>query len=84
MKQLTGRTEQVKTGGEKIFQKILVPLGGSKLAECALPYAEELAKGCNTEEVILVSATERVSGRTLAPETQERFQDRSPDTNRSW
>lgn len=45
-----------------MFQKILVPLDGSKLAECALPYAEELAKGCHTEEVILVSVTERVQG----------------------
>ena len=45
-----------------MYKKILVPLDGSKLAECALPYVEELAKGCNTEEVILVSVTERVQG----------------------
>ncbi len=45
-----------------MYKKILVPLDGSKLAECALPHAEELAKGCNTEEVILVSVTERVKG----------------------
>jgi nucleotide-binding universal stress UspA family protein len=46
----------------KMYKKILVPLDGSKLAECALPHAEELAKGCNTEEVTLVSVTERVQG----------------------
>ena len=53
-----------------MFQKILVPLDGSKLAECALPYAEELAKGCNTDEVVLVSVTKRVQGYrpTDAPE----------------
>ena len=45
-----------------MYSKILVPLDGSKLAECALPYAEELAKGCNTVEVILVSVTEPVQG----------------------
>jgi len=45
-----------------MHKKILVPLDGSKLAECALPHAEELAKGCDTEEVILVSVTERVKG----------------------
>lgn len=45
-----------------MYKKILVPLDGSKLAECALPYAEGLAKGCGTEEVILVSVTERVQG----------------------
>ncbi len=48
-----------------MYKKILVPLDGSKLAECALPYVEELAKGCNTEEVILVSVTERVKGYTI-------------------
>jgi len=45
-----------------MFKKILIPLDGSKLAECALPYAEVLAKGCDTEEIILVSVTERIKG----------------------
>jgi nucleotide-binding universal stress UspA family protein len=45
-----------------MYKKILVPLDGSKLAECALPHVEELAKGCDTEEVILVSVTESVKG----------------------
>ena len=45
-----------------MYKKILVPLDGSKLAECALPHVEELAKGCGTEKVILVSVTERVQG----------------------
>ena len=56
-----------------MYQKILVPLDGSKLAECALPHAEELAKGGNTEEVILVSATEQIRGQTRAPEAQEAY-----------
>ena len=56
-----------------MFQKILVPLDGSKLAECALPYAEELAKGDSTGEIILVSITERVSGWTSAPEIEELY-----------
>jgi nucleotide-binding universal stress UspA family protein len=45
-----------------MYKKILVPLDGSKLAESALPHAETLAKGCGTEELILVSVTERVPG----------------------
>jgi nucleotide-binding universal stress UspA family protein len=45
-----------------MYKKILVPLDGSKLAECALPHVEDVAKGCGTEEVILVSVTERVQG----------------------
>jgi nucleotide-binding universal stress UspA family protein len=43
-----------------MYKKILVPLDGSKLAECALPHAEELAKSCYAEKVTLVSVTERV------------------------
>ena len=45
-----------------MYKKILVPLDGSKLAECALPHVEELAGGCDKGEVILVSVTERVQG----------------------
>jgi nucleotide-binding universal stress UspA family protein len=45
-----------------MYKKILVPLDGSKLAECALPHAQELARGCDTAEVVLVSVTERVQG----------------------
>jgi nucleotide-binding universal stress UspA family protein len=56
-----------------MFQKILVPLDGSKLAECALPYVEEIAGGCNTDEVILVSVTERVTGKTSAPDIKEQY-----------
>ncbi len=56
-----------------MFQKILVPLDGSKLAECALPYAEEIARGCDTDEIILVSVTERLVGKTFAPEIQEQY-----------
>jgi nucleotide-binding universal stress UspA family protein len=56
-----------------MYKKILVPLGGSKLAECALPHAEELAKGCGNGEVMLISVTEQVQGRTRAPEAQELY-----------
>jgi nucleotide-binding universal stress UspA family protein len=47
-------------------------LDGSKLAECALPHVEGLAKACTTGEVVLVSVTERVQGfRVLEGEGQE-------------
>ena len=49
-----------------MYKRILVPLDGSKLAECALPHAEELAKGCHTEEIFLISVTEQVRGRAQA------------------
>jgi len=47
---------------EKMYQKIMVPLDGSKLAECVLPHVEKLATSCGTEQVILVSVTERIVG----------------------
>jgi nucleotide-binding universal stress UspA family protein len=56
-----------------LYNKILVPLDGSKLAECALPYVEDLAKGYGAEEVILVSVTEQVRAHTQAPEAGELY-----------
>ena len=44
-----------------MYKKVLVPLDGSKLAECALPHAEEIASKCGAE-VMLVSVTERIQG----------------------
>ena len=56
-----------------MYKRILVPLDGSKLAECALPHVEELAKSCATEEVFLISVTEQVRGQTRAREAYERY-----------
>lgn len=54
-----------------MFERILVPLDGSKLAECALPYTETLAKNCSTTEVILISVTEKISGVVNSAEFNE-------------
>jgi len=61
-----------------MYKRILVPLDGSKLAECALTPVEELVRGYNTQEVILVSVTEQVQARTRAPEARELY--RSSDS----
>ena len=45
-----------------MIKKILVPLDGSKIAECTLPYVEEIAARMAVDEVALVSVTERVEG----------------------
>ena len=45
-----------------MIKKIVVPLDGSKLAECALPYVEEMATKMAVDEVVLISVTERVKG----------------------
>lgn len=41
-----------------MYIKILVPLDGSKLAECVLPHVESIAKGCGAEEVIFLRVWE--------------------------
>jgi nucleotide-binding universal stress UspA family protein len=46
-----------------MYNKVVVPLDGSKLAETALPHLEAIAKGCSIPEILLVSVTERVKGR---------------------
>jgi len=48
-----------------MYNKVVVPLDGSKLAEVVLPHLEEIAKGCSIPEVMLVSVTERLSGRVM-------------------
>lgn len=45
-----------------MYNKILVPLDGSKLAECVLPHLENVAKSSPGAEIMLVSVTERVPG----------------------
>jgi nucleotide-binding universal stress UspA family protein len=52
---------KIRKGG-KMYKKILVPLDGSKLAECVLPHVESLATCSPGAEVILVSVTERIAG----------------------
>jgi nucleotide-binding universal stress UspA family protein len=41
-----------------MYNKILVPLDGSKLAECVLPHVEALAKGCQAKEVEFIRVFE--------------------------
>jgi len=46
-----------------MYQKILVPLDGSKLAEIVMPHVEIMAKQ-NDAEVILTTVTERISAQS--------------------
>jgi nucleotide-binding universal stress UspA family protein len=43
-----------------MYNKILVPLDGSELAECVLPHVEAISKGCNTKNVIFIRVVEPV------------------------
>jgi nucleotide-binding universal stress UspA family protein len=48
--------------GGKMIKKIAVPLDGSKLAECALTFAEEIASHFQDSKIELISVTERKIG----------------------
>ncbi len=41
-----------------MYQKILVPLDGSELAECVLPHVESIARGCGVQNVIFLRVVE--------------------------
>ena len=41
-----------------MYQKILVPMDGSELAECVLPHVEAIAKGCGAINVIFMRVVE--------------------------
>ena len=41
-----------------MYQKILVPLDGSELAECVLPHVEVLARGCQAKSVVFIRVVE--------------------------
>jgi len=41
-----------------MYQRILVPLDGSELAECVLPHVKAISAGCNIGEVVLLEIVE--------------------------
>ena len=49
-----------------MYNKILVPLDGSELSECALGHVTQIAKGCRVPEVDLLYVVEEV-GKVVSP-----------------
>ncbi|MBI2851582.1 MAG: universal stress protein [Chloroflexi bacterium] len=49
-----------------MYQKIMVPLDGSKLAECVLPHLDAVAKGCQVKEILFVQVVEPFYMRMIA------------------
>jgi nucleotide-binding universal stress UspA family protein len=43
-----------------MYQKLLAPLDGSKLAECSLEHVKEIAAGCSISEVVLLTVVEKL------------------------
>jgi nucleotide-binding universal stress UspA family protein len=51
-------TPEKSLRSDEMYQKILVPLDGSELAECALTHVESIAKGCQVVDVVLLGVIE--------------------------
>jgi nucleotide-binding universal stress UspA family protein len=43
-----------------MYQKIMVPLDGSQLAECVLPHVESIVRGCGSAHVTFIRVVEPV------------------------
>ena len=59
-----------------MYKTLVVPLDGSKLAECVLPHVETLAKGCHVENIIFLRMVEpftRVAGEVFTQEQIKRI-----------
>jgi nucleotide-binding universal stress UspA family protein len=55
------KVRERKKRRDMMYEKIMVPLDGSELAECVLSHVEAIAKGCGTREVVFVRAVEPVT-----------------------
>jgi nucleotide-binding universal stress UspA family protein len=61
-----------------MYNKVVVPLDGSDLAELALPHLNEIAKGCSIPEILLVSVTEEIQGQVRQSQGQQSFVPEKP------
>jgi len=55
--------------GAAMYQKIMVPLDGSQLAECVLPHVEAFIQGCRVDTLIFVRVIDPASPRLLGTPT---------------
>lgn len=55
-----------------MYEKILVPLDGSELAESVLPHVETIARGCSVVEIVLLRVCEAPSILADYPEGRDK------------
>jgi nucleotide-binding universal stress UspA family protein len=53
-----------------VYNKILVPLDGSKFSECSMEHVKQIAMGCHVGEVILLAAVEPARNRIVWPSNE--------------
>ena len=56
-----------------MYNNVVVPLDGSKLAELALPHLEVIGKGCSIPKIMLVSVTEKIKGQVAETEAYDKY-----------
>jgi nucleotide-binding universal stress UspA family protein len=61
-----------------MYNKVVVPLDGSNLAELALPHLEEIATGCHIPDILLVSVTEEIKGQVGQSQVHQPFVPEKP------
>jgi len=59
-----------------MYEKILVPLDGSDLAESVLPHVETIARGCNVVEIVLLRVCDAPSILADYPERKDKSWDK--------
>jgi nucleotide-binding universal stress UspA family protein len=59
-----------------LYKKVLVPLDGSKLAECVLPHVERLAESGMVKEIIMLRVCDSPSIIADYPETKNKTWDK--------
>jgi len=59
-----------KKGCEKMYNKILVPVDGSELAECVLPHIENMVNDCGVKEIIFLRLAEPMAA-AIAGDVEE-------------
>ncbi|MBI2869292.1 MAG: universal stress protein [Chloroflexi bacterium] len=75
-----------------MYNKILVPLDGSELAECVLPHLDAIARGCGTSNVVFMRVVEPVmtpgitggEGYTYNEEDAKRMEDQSRENAKDY
>lgn len=58
-----------------MYNKILVPLDGSKFSECSLEHVKQIAVGCHVSQVILLAAVEPARNRIVWPSNETQAQE---------
>jgi nucleotide-binding universal stress UspA family protein len=67
-----------------MYNRILAPLDGSKLSECALGHVEAIAAGCHVTEAVLLTVLEAVRIPSYWPDSQAETSRMSAELEKSW